>query len=446
MLDETANQRIDDAEPRGAAGHRELFAWVVYDWANSGYATLSITVLVAYLQNVVFPSATCGPTGAVVWAWGIALSMLLGAVLSPFLGAIADAQVRKRMWLAGTALCGAVASILLGVVPPGNAWVFVALFLCANLCFELSLTFYNGFLPEIVDEDDFNQVSAWGYGVGYVGGGIALLLVICIFVFGPSIGLTGRAEQLRSGLVLMGLWWGVFTLPAILFLRDRRATSRERPSLLQTAQRSWHDVAATIRNIRSYKMLALFLLAFLCYNDGIQTVLSQSSTFALQELKFDEDELLKLILMIQFAALPGSLIVGWLADKFGQKTVLVNCLLVWIFLLAGAYFVRSKFTFWMLGAAVAMVMGGTQSVSRAIMGVMTPREQSAKFFGFYNLSGKATGFLGAFLFGAIFAATGSARWAIVSLLIFFAIGTAIVYFVDVERGRQDQGGFTNLGG
>lgn len=423
-------------QPTLTNNHKQVAAWALYDWANSGYSTLSITVLVTYLQNFVFAENEWGSAGAIVWAWGVAFTMLLGAVLSPFLGAIADAHANKRLWLGGTALCGATAGVLLALVPVEDVSLFVTLFLIANLCFEVSLTFYNGFLPELVGEERYNQVSSWGYGLGYVGGGIALSIVLLLFVFGPSIGISDRATQLRWGLVVMGLWWGLFTLPAIFLLRDSQVKSHQPVSLRGTATHSFNEVLSTVRNIRSYKMLALFLLAFLCYNDGIQTVLSQSSTFALKELNFGEDELVKLILMIQFAALPGALLVGWLADRYGQKRMLLLCLAIWIILLMLAYLVTSKGMFWLLGGAVAMVMGGTQSISRAIMGAMTPKEKSAQFFGFFNLSGKATGFFGAFLFGLIYATTDSARWAIVSLVMFFVVGAVLVWSVDVEQGRR----------
>ncbi len=415
----------------------ELLAWGFYDWANSGYSTLSITVLVAYLQNVVFPSEEWGTTGAVIWAWGIALSMLFGALLSPFLGAVADANASKRWWLGATALCGATACLLLAIIEPQYTWACVAMFLCANFCFELSLTFYNGFLPELAEEDQFNELSAWGYGLGYLGGGIALALAGGLLLYGPQFGIADRSSQLRYGLIVMGLWWGLFTLPAVVFLRDQHARDCLDNSLLPAARNSWNEVLATIKNISRHKKLAWLLLAFLFYNDGIQTVLSQSSTFALQELRFSADELLLVIMMIQFAALPGALVVAKLADRYGQKRTLLCCLLIWIALMLSAYFVSSKRDFWILGVVVAMVMGGTQSVSRAIVGIMTPKHQSAQFFGFFNFSGKATGFLGPFLFGLIFAFTASARWAIVSLMLFFLVGTVILSRVEIdENDRQ----------
>ena len=424
---------------------REVFAWAMYDWANSAYSTLSITILVAYLQKVVLPGESEAVVwgvpfsvkwGPVVWAWGISLSMLVAAVLSPILGAMADANASKRRWLAATALSGAAVAVGLALVSPHSAWLVVLLFVIMSLLFELSLGFYNGFLPEIADEGAINRVSAWGYALGYLGGALALVLALLVLQFGHSLGIPDKVVQLRVGILIMGLWWGVFTLPTLWVLRDRGRPPDVKKPMLTAAGAAVSEVGNTLRNIRLYKMLALFLLGFLFYNDGIQTVISQSSTFALEDLHFTETELIYLVLLIQIVALPGAILVGRLADLLGQKPTLMICLAVWVGLVATAFFIHAKWQFWILGAILALVLGGTQSVSRAIMGRMTPPEHAAEFFGFFNLSGKATSFLGTFLFGLIIWLTGSARLAIVSLLLFFLVGWAIVARINIENGRR----------
>ena len=419
--------------PRGKATRAEIFAWALYDWANSAYSTLSITILVAYIQKVVLP----GKPGVVVWAWGISLSMLIAAVLSPLLGAMADATSSKRKWLAATALPGAAAAMLLGFVRPEWTVAVVALFVLASLMFELSLGFYNGFLPEITDEQTINMVSAWGYALGYLGGGLALVVAVLVMRFGENLGLPDTTSQLRAGLFIMGSWWAVFTLPTLWILRDRDPPPHQKPPLGRLARDAFGEVGRTLRNVRAYRMLALFLVGYLFYNDGMQTVISQASTFALQDLDFTTGDLIGLILMIQFVAMPGAMLMGLVADRLlGQKSTLVLCLAVWVALVVAAFFVTAKWQFWILGAVLALVLGGTQSVSRAIMGRMTPPGRSAEFFGFFNLSGKATSFLGTFLFGLIVYLTGSARMAILSLLVFFLIGLALVARINIEKGRR----------
>ncbi|NLE40160.1 MAG: MFS transporter [Pirellulaceae bacterium] len=425
-------------KPRGARA--EIVAWAMYDWANSAYSTISITILFYYL-DLISPEGW----GTVVWAWGISSSMFVAAVLSPILGAMADARRNKRTWLAVTALGGATTAVALAATPPTCPWTIVGLFVLTSLCFELSLGFYNGFLPEIADERSMNRVSAFGYALGYPGGAIPLILAVALGWWGAKIGLAEQSDQLRGGILIMGIWWGIFTLPTLWILRDRGPRPATRPPIARVVSGALADVGRTLRNVRRYRTLALFLLGFLFYNDGIQTVLSQSSAFAKNVLAFTTKDLVGLVLLIQFLALPGAMGVGRLADRFGQKRMLIWCLAVWVGLVATAFFVTTKTQFWLLGMVLAMVMGGTQSVSRAIMGMMTPAARAAEFFGFFNLSGKATSFLGTFLFGEIVAASNKAglplatgtRWAVLSLLVFFVVGWLIIGRIDVEQGSRE---------
>ena len=423
--------------PNAVPGSRaEVIAWTMYDWANSAYSTILITIFYQYLTAEVFDAAD--PWGSTLYAWGISVSMLTAAVLSPILGALADANRSKRRWLAVTALGGAAAATTIALVPPSATWLVIALFVAMSLMFELSLGFYNGFLPEVADERTMNRVSALGYAVGYLGGALALILAIAVGMLGDRIGLADSGDQLRVGIGIMGLWWGLFSVPTLWVLRDRGQPPEHAQPLVAAARKAVGEVGRTLANIRRYKMLMLFLLGFLFYNDGIQTVLSQASVFATKvpELSFSAQELALLVLVIQFAALPGALLIGFLSDRMGQKPMLLFCLAVWIGLLVAAYFVSSKTQFWILGGVLALVMGGTQAVSRAIMGYMTPPDHTAEFFGFFNLSGKATSFMGPFLFGGIFRLTGDPRAAILSLLVFFFIGMALVVRINIHQGRR----------
>lgn len=414
-----------------------MLCWSLYDWANSAYSTLIITVLIAYLQRVVFPAEHWGATGAVIWAWGIAASMFFGAILSPIVGAIADAQNSKVRWLAITALAGSLASILMGLVPTDHYVLIVSLFVIANLCMELSLGVYNGFLPEIAEQKDVNTVSAWGYGLGYIGGGLALVLAMLLMQFGGSIGLESTQLRLRASLVLMGAWWGIFTLPAIFVLRDppenEARNAGQSTEMRQLIRASMADVWKTIGSLRTNLPLTLFLTSFLFYNDGMQTIISQASTFALAELQMPETELMGVILMIQFLAMPGAIFFAKIADIAGKKKTLLVSLAVWGVTLLSAFWVTSGRGFWMLAAVIALVLGGTQAVSRSLMTEMIPKGQNAQYFGFFNLSGKATSFIGTFLFGAIIAMTGNSRIAIIGLLPLFIIGAVLLSQVRVRK-------------
>jgi MFS transporter, UMF1 family len=215
-------------------------------------------------------------------------------------------------------------------------------------------------------------------------------------------------------------------------LRDRRQPPTQREPLPRAVRIALAEVGRSLANVRRYPALAMFLVAFLFLNDGVQTVITQANTVASKELHFSIDELFLLVLVIQLIALPGSLAVGWMSDRWGQKQVLLACLAVWIALLIAVVFVESKLAFWIMGAALALVLGGTQSVSRAIVGVLTPPERTAEFFGFFNLSGKAASVLGPVQFAAVVTLTGNSRLAAVSLILFFIVSAAILTRVRIE--------------
>jgi UMF1 family MFS transporter len=424
-------------KPTGSIWRREIFAWCSYDWANSGYTTLMITVFAVYMQRTVFSPETSGSTGAVVWAWTVAVSMLIGAVLSPVLGALADARAAKRLGLAITAVGGGGACMAMALMPPESSWTVTAFFLMANLCLELSLTFYNGFLPEIANEEELNRVSAAGMGWGYLGGGLGLLLAMLLLNYGQAWGLGNGTQLLRICIFLTGVWWIVFTIPSIVILRDQPRV-KLKTGVFESGRAALTEVIGTLRNLRMHRTLAVFLIGFLFYNDGLQTVISQCSTFALQELDFADRELVAVILMVQFVAMPGAIFIGVVSDRLGRKRTLEICLIVWILLLISAWFIHSKIAFWLMAIGVAFVLGGTQAVSRAIMGSLTPKHQEARFFGFFNMSGKATSFMGTFVFGLIVALTGSSRLAIVLLLVFFVVGLAIISRIDLIQGTKER--------
>lgn len=442
------------AAPKSAASKaagREIFAWAMYDWANSAYTTLSISAMMYFLTKVVahgesqiasdvvaaLPDLATEDVGGYLWAMGLATAMLTAALLSPFVGAMADARATKRWWLCGTALTGAACPILMSLVPPEYGWTQIALFVTASLFFDLSFGFYNGFLPELADETTMNRVSALGYAAGYLGGGIALLIELLVLTFGDDIGIVGKPAQLRFGLFLMGAWWGLFTIPALLFLRDRSPPAHGKLSLVRSARDAVGRVGQTLKHIRRYRMLVIFLVGFLFYNDGIQTVIAQAGVFAEKDLGFEADELLKLILAFQFISLFGALIDSVLTDRIGQKPALMIYLGVWVASLGSAYFITEKIHFWLLSIPLGLVMGGAQTVSRSIMAMMTPPKQNAEFFGFFNFSGRATSWMGNVTFAEVIHRTGSARLAVMSLFVFFVIGWAFAAYVDVARGRRE---------
>jgi UMF1 family MFS transporter len=426
----------DAVTPHAKNQRREIIAWCLYDWANSAYSTIYITVLVGYMQRAVLT----GDAGLTVWGWGIGVTTLMCAILSPVLGAIADAHANKRTWLAITTMLGAGASALMFFGTPDHPWWFVAMFLIANLNYELVQSFYNAFLPEIADDNRMSEVSGWGYGTGYVGGGLMLVVAVVVLQFGERLGLPADNGFLpRLCLLIMGVWWAVFSLPMLLIVRDRAAPRNAGKSFVETAVMGLQDVKRTLLDIRRYRMLAIFLVGFLIFNDGVMTVISQASVYAQRKFEMDEARLVPLFIMIQFVALPGAVFLGWIATKIGQKNALHICLGIWVLVLLSGFVIEQEGQFWVMAAVTALVMGGTQSISRTIMGLMTPESKTGEFFGFFNLSGKAFSMLGPIMFTEILKRTGSANWAILSLLVFFVVGWLIIAPLNIAKGQEQAG-------
>jgi len=427
---------------------REIFAWCLYDWANSAYSTLSITILVIYLTKFVLPD---DDMGTIAYGYGIGLTTLVAAILSPILGAIADARASKRTWLAMTTLPGAAAAAAMCFVPTQYPWIIVTLFLLANLGYELAWGMYNGFLPEIADEKSMNRVSAWGFALGYVGGGLALVVALLVIIYGEHLGLPTAVEvngvvdpvsdraaniaRLQVGLLIMGLWWGLFSLPTILILKDRVQPRAAKQPLVVAIRQAFGEVGNTLRNVRVYRTLFIFLVAYLVYNDGVVTIITQAPVFAQKVLDIGAEQLIYVVLMIQFVSMPGAILMGWLAGRVGEKRALWFCLGTYVVWLFAAFFLQTMNQFWVMGAVLALVMGGIQSVSRAIMGLMTPANRSGEFFGFFNLSSKATSFGGPILFSSILKWSDSPRWAILSVLVFFIAGGFLLLRVNVKQGQ-----------
>lgn len=420
---------MSDAQRPAVPTRAEVFAWVFYDWANSAYSTLLITAVLYYVQKVLLP----GRLGPAAFAWCIGLSMFAAAMLSPIVGAMADANRSKRRWLAVTAWGGSAAAIALALAPTSMPAVALSAFVAMCVLFDLSLVPYNGFLQEISDDRTVNRISAWGFALGYLGGSIPLAMLGAVVYFGPHWGLTDVGLQCRAGILMLGLWWGLFSTPTILLLRDRGGPPVARQSWRRAARNALRENAQTLRNVRRYPTVALFLLAYLFYSEGMQTVITQANTLAERDFHFSLFDLVLFILAIQLVALPGSLVMGWLADRWGQKPTMLASLAVWSALIVAAVVIQTVVGFWIMGLTLALVLGGPQAVSRAIMANLSPREHAAEFFGFYNVSGKAASFLGPVLFGAVIFFTESARAAAGSLLVFFIVGVILLWRVDLPR-------------
>jgi MFS transporter, UMF1 family len=427
-------------------------AWCLYDWANSAFAT---TILAAVLPVYFRKVSAVGLAGAgdnfatSVWGYTSAASMLLVAVLSLLLGPLADAGSSKKRFLAAFAAVGAVFSALLAVTGFGDWLETAAFFVLAEIGFAVGEVFYDAMLPHIAGPAEIDAVSSRGYAMGYVGGGILLAVNILMIRLLPQATPPGGGEAvpllgMRLSFLSVGIWWGAFSIP--LFRRvpetggERRAPAGRNPFSVSVRR-----LRATFSGIRAYRPLFLFILAFWFYNDGIGTIIKMATAYG-DEIGIGILDLVGALLLTQFIGIPCSLAFGRLAGRIGAKRAILLGLAAYTAITFGGFFMTRAVHFWILAAAVGVVQGGTQALSRSLFGSMVPRERSAEFFGFYNISGKFAGILGPAVFALVGQIGGSSRTGILSLAAFFVVGAILLVKVDVEEGRRTAQTVSSAGG
>ncbi|MCC6169143.1 MAG: MFS transporter [Caldilineaceae bacterium] len=434
---------------RGDYSRREQIGWYFYDWGNSAFSTTVVTVFLGpYLTAVTQAAADAQgfvyPLGVPVLAdsffpYILALSVILQVFFLPILGAVADYSHRKKQMLGVTAYLGALATLALYLVQGSNYWLGGLLFLLANLSFGASIVFYNAFLPDIASPDDRDKVSSQGWALGYLGGGLllALNLVFVQFLAEPLGVSTGHA--VRISLASAGMWWAIFTLIPLAALRRRLPVKTMPPG-----ERVWtvgfKQLRHTLRQLPTYPHSLLFLIAYLLYNDGIQTVISLSAQFGAEELNMGTASLVQVILMVQFIAFFGALAFNQVAQRIGTQRAIAASLVIWLAVVVYTYgFLRTEAQFFVLAGVIALVLGGSQALSRSLFSLMIPLGQEAEYFSLYEISERGTSWMGPLLFGLTLQFTGSYRLAILSIAIFLALGLLVLLRVDARRAIREAG-------
>jgi len=426
----------------------ERVGWYFYDWANSAFPTTVVTVFLGpWLTTVTKAAADADgfvhPFGIPVHAgaffpYVVSLSVLAQVVLLPLLGAVADASQRRKAMLALFAYIGSGATAALYFVDGTRYLLGGALFVVANLAFGASIVVYNAFLPDLAAPDRRDAVSSYGWAIGYLGGGLLLALNLALFARADALGLpTGLV--VRINLASAGVWWALFTVIPLAALRTRGPARRLGPDehyLTVGARQLWRTLGST----RRYPHTLLFLAAYLLYNDGIQTVIALASQFGQEALGLPISTLTAVILMVQFVAFGGALLFNRVAAALGAKRAIVVSLVIWTGTVTYAYgWLRTSGEFVALAAAIAVVLGGSQALSRSLYSRMIPTGQEAEYFSLYEVSERGTSWLGPLLFGLALQFTGSYRIAILSLATFFILGLALLLRVDVARAAREAG-------
>lgn len=425
---------------------REIFGWTMYDWANSAFSTTVVSVFFGPYLTAIAKSAA-DANGIItmlgipiaydsLFTYCVSISVALQVLLLPVLGAIADySHLRKRMLMLFSTL-GAAAALLLFFTTSETYLPGALLFIVANLSFGASIVFYNAYLPTIASRESRDSVSSRGFAMGYAGGGILLLLNLILFQFSDKIGLD-QGMAVRISLASAGLWWLLFSQITFRTLRPRHA-ARQIPPGETLYSIGFKQLRDTFSQIRKFPETVRFLIGYLIYNDGIQTVIVVATLFGSQELKMESSSLILVILMVQVVAFAGAFLFGWLAGRFGAKPVLVLSLIIWTGVVVyAALGLRTVTEFWILSAVVAVVLGGSQALSRSLFSDMIPEGREAEFFSFYEISDRFTSIFGPLIFGLANQLTGSLRAGIFSLVILFVVGLVILVTVNVPRAIKE---------
>ena len=431
-----------------ASKRREQIGWYFYDWANSAFATTVVAVFLGpYLTTVAKaaadPEGFIHPLGIKVNAgsffpYVVSISVLFQVFFLPIMGAIADYSHRKKHMLALFAYLGAFVTMGMYFLKGTNYLLGGVLFIIANLSFGVSVVFYNSFLPEIADPEERDSVSSIGWAVGYLGDGLLLAMNLLLFYKAGDLGLSIE-QAVRINLASAGLWWAVFTLIPLATLR-RRQPIKSLPQAETYVSVGFRQLCKTLGKARAYPQTLLFLVAYLIYNDGIQTVITLASQFGQEELGLPVSTLTAVILMVQFVAFLGSILFNYISKAVGSKRAIMISLVIWTGALIYAYgFLRTSLHFFILSAVIAIVLGGSQALSRSAFSLMIPKGQEAEYFSLYEVSDKGTSWMGPLLFGLALQLTGSYRIALLSLVVFFILGLALLTRVNIRKAAIEAG-------
>jgi UMF1 family MFS transporter len=422
-------------------------AWYWYDWANSAYVTTIATVLFApYIINIAERAAVDDRISLLgisvapgsLPSYLVTFSTILSAFLLPPLGALADRTKNKKGLLAFFAWTGAAFAALI-FFATGDNWQIGAIGLIGgNICLGASAVVNDAILPLISEEHDRDRVSSRGWAWGYLGGGILLainLAVVTVLPFGLSTESAARVSMLSAA-----VWWAAFTFIPYLKLSDFPPVHVV-PESGGIIRQSFGQLADTLKDLRNYPVALTFLVAYLFFNDGIQTVIASSSTYGSEQLGFSDDVLIITILLVQFVAFFGALTFGRLAKVYGAKRVILAGLVVWMAIVTAALFLPEEkmIPFLALGVAIGIVLGGTQALARSYFSLLIPRGKEAEYFSFYHAMDRGTSWFGTLTFGLVYQFTGSYRPAIFALIAFFALGGLLLLKVDTVKGIRDAG-------
>ena len=399
-------------------------SWVLYDVGNSAYVMLAATLIPIYFSAIAEP----GSSAVVAWGYATTVASLALALLMPFLGSLADLKGNKKKFLAGTIGTGAVSLAVMGV--PGNAMVFLAIYVFSSVMLNASLVFYDAFLVDATEQERYDEVSSQGYAWGYIGSCIPFIACLVIVLFGSSFGI-GQLDGIRISFVITAAWWLVFSVPVLRDVHQTHFKAREAHLFRHTLK----GLAGTCKKIARDKRLLMYMLAFFFYIDGVHTIITMSTSYG-TDLGIDSTQLVLALLVTQFVAFPSAIAYGRLAGRFGTKRMLLIAVFAYFCItLFAAFFLRSAAEFWVLAVCVGLFQGGIQALSRSEFGKLIPKENANEYYGFFDIFGKYATIMGTLLVSVFTQLTGSSSYGVLSVAVLFIIGFILLWKMPEEAAR-----------
>jgi UMF1 family MFS transporter len=414
---------------------RSVRAWAMYDWANSAFAVTILTaVFPVYYRALVINAGGSAEDATAFWAYTTSLSLIVVALLGPVLGAIVDLLGRKKHFLGFALALGVLGTTSLAFLGEQTFLLASCLFAVGNFGFAGGNIFYESLLPHVARPNDVDRVSALGYAFGYLGGGL-LLVINALWLFRPGwFAMPDRDFALRACFVSVAVWWFIFALPLFRHVTEPVVSAPSKFSVAVVMD-GLRRLASSLQEVRRYRQLAYFLLAFWLYNDAISTIIKLAAAYG-DEIGIDHNDMLMALILTQFIGFPCSIGFAKLARGWGTKRTIIGGLTVYTLISSAAFFIRSAGHFYALAIVVGLVQGGTQALSRSLFATMVPKTRSAEFFGFFSTGEKFAGIIGPAVFGMVGQFAGSSRWGIISVTLLFIVGGTLLWRVDEEEGRR----------
>ncbi len=422
------------------AQNKKIWAWSMYDWANSAFST---TVMAGFFP-IFFEKYWSNPGDVIqsTYQLGLANSIasILIAALAPFLGAIADKGSAKKKFLIFFCYLGVVMTVGLFLVGQGEWQLALMLFVAATVGFMGANIFYDSLLPSVAPKEKVNYVSSLGFALGYIGGGLLFLVNVLMYLNPHWFGIADASEAIKLSFLSVAVWWGVFTIPLMLFVPE--PTISDSISLSKAVVEGYLQMIATLKHIRKLKVIGTFLIAYWLYIDGVDTIIRMAVKIG-SSLGFEAGDLITALLMVQFIAFPAALVYNWFASKIGTKKAVMIAIGGYAIVTLLAYFMTNKNHFFLLAALIGIFQGGIQALSRSLYTRLVPKGKEGEFFGFYNMLGKFAAVIGPVLIGWVSLATGNVRNGILSILILFIGGAYLLNKVDFNKGEELAKQFSN---